>query len=72
MCLALRHLHALGVAHLDVKPDNIYTLGGEDSEREGPRQYKLGDFGQAARLSRRGGWAVNEGDSRWVGNAGVG
>ena len=41
----LTHLHGLGIAHLDVKPDNIffcYCASG--------RQFKLGDFGQAKRL----------------------
>ena len=43
MAEALLHLHARGIAHLDVKPDNIYTTP------EGA--YKLGDFGLACPCS---------------------
>lgn len=53
MAEALHHLHERGIAHLDLKPDNIYVLNGE---------YKLGDFGRAAQLSASIG--VEEGDSR--------
>ena len=43
---ALQHMHALGVYHGDVKPENVLVLGGEA---------RLADFGGAAftRLSRR-------------------
>ena len=37
MASALQHLHSRGIAHMDVKPDNIYST--EDG------QFKLGDFG---------------------------
>ena len=57
MAEALQHLHARGIAHLDVKPDNIYTTPGG--------AYKLGDFGLAC---PRGGvthtLSPEEGDSR--------
>lgn len=60
MAEALQHLHARGIAHLDVKPDNIYTT------RDGA--YKLGDFGLAC---PRGGvthtLSPEEGDSRCAG-----
>ena len=42
---ALRTCHARGVAHLDVKPQNVF-VGGEGT-------YKLGDFGCAVRVTRR-------------------
>ena len=57
MAEALQHLHARGIAHLDVKPDNIYTTP--------DGAYKLGDFGLAC---PRGGvthtLSPEEGDSR--------
>lgn len=62
MADALQHLHARAIAHLDVKPDNIYTTPAG--------AFKLGDFGLA---TPRGGGAVaectlspDEGDSRCV------
>lgn len=68
MCLALAHLHAHGVAHLDVKPDNIYTVesmeGCGSGSGEGLLVCKLGDFGQATRLDCPRAAVVNEGDSR--------
>ena len=57
MCGALRHLHALGVAHLDIKPSNIVL----SSASAGPPplshiqppavQYKLLDYGLLTPLS---------------------
>lgn len=44
MLLGLQHVHGAGVAHRDVKPDNI-LFGGE-----GGATAKLGDFGMATRL----------------------
>ena len=55
---ALHHLHGLGIAHMDIKPDNIYTA----NDRE--NVYKLGDFGLATRMPVRPGVDVQEGDSR--------
>lgn len=52
MAEALQHIHARGIAHLDLKPDNIYVSAGA---------YKLGDFGRAVRTDSVG---VEEGDSR--------
>ncbi|GAQ82430.1 Cyclin-dependent kinase WEE1 [Klebsormidium nitens] len=54
MAEALQHLHARGIAHLDLKPDNIYVSDGS---------YKLGDFGRAVRADSVG---VEEGDSRYM------
>ena len=53
---ALHHLHARGIMHMDVKPDNIYTCGGVT--------YKLGDFGLATCRGASGHVQLQEGDSR--------
>ena len=57
MAEALQHLHARGIVHMDVKPDNIYTT------EQGT--FKLGDFGLATCRSCRPDVALEEGDSRW-------
>ncbi len=57
---ALQHLHARGIVHMDVKPDNIYTT------KQGI--YKLGDFGLATCRSLQRNVALEEGDSRWAAN----
>lgn len=55
---ALQHLHQHGMAHLDVKPDNIYTDSHSDS-------VKLGDFGLATPLNHHNlSLEFSEGDSR--------
>lgn len=64
MCLALQHLHSHGVAHLDVKPDNIYTVGSADNGDQ--LLVKLGDFGQATRFKGSAPKVVDEGDSRYL------
>ncbi|KAI3849897.1 hypothetical protein MKW98_026811 [Papaver atlanticum] len=43
IALALMFIHERGIAHLDVKPDNIYVKNGV---------YKLGDFGVAILLDK--------------------
>lgn len=52
---ALDFIHKHGVAHLDVKPENIYVRDGT---------YKLGDFGRATLLN--GTLHVEEGDARYM------
>ncbi|KAI3432278.1 hypothetical protein D9Q98_003838 [Chlorella vulgaris] len=82
MAAALAHLHRSGVAHMDVKPDNIYlqepseeemaaaAAGGGGGDCGGTTcpgtRYKLGDFGQATRLDLQTPAAVDEGDSRYL------
>lgn len=52
---ALRFIHERGIAHLDVKPDNIYVKNGV---------YKLGDFGCATLLDTS--LPIEEGDARYM------
>ncbi|XVF21923.1 hypothetical protein REPUB_Repub12eG0130800 [Reevesia pubescens] len=52
---ALQFIHERGIAHLDVKPDNIYVKNGI---------YKLGDFGCATLLNKS--LPIEEGDARYM------
>ncbi|XP_021775445.1 wee1-like protein kinase [Chenopodium quinoa] len=52
---ALQYIHAGGIAHLDVKPENIYVKNGS---------YKLGDFGCATLLDNS--LPIEEGDARYM------
>ncbi|KAL7198916.1 hypothetical protein ACSBR2_021249 [Camellia fascicularis] len=52
---ALQFIHEKGIAHLDVKPDNIYIKNGV---------YKLGDFGCATLLDST--LPIEEGDARYM------
>ncbi|KAL6527614.1 Mitosis inhibitor protein kinase wee1 [Orobanche minor] len=52
---ALQFIHSRGIAHLDVKPENIYVKSGV---------YKLGDFGCATLIDRS--LPVEEGDARYM------
>ncbi|WJX79737.1 Mitosis inhibitor protein kinase wee1 [Trifolium repens] len=52
---ALRFMHGKGIAHLDVKPDNIYFKNGV---------YKLGDFGCATLIDSS--LPIEEGDARYM------
>lgn len=55
ICKGLGFIHERGIAHLDVKPDNIYVRNGV---------YKLGDFGCATLIDRS--LAIEDGDSRYM------
>ncbi|KAJ6795663.1 wee1-like protein kinase [Iris pallida] len=52
---ALQFMHGRGIAHLDVKPENIYIKNGI---------YKLGDFGCATLIDRS--LPIEEGDARYM------
>lgn len=52
---ALQFIHERGIAHLDVKPDNIYVKNGV---------YKLGDFGCATLVNKS--LHIEEGDARYM------
>eukprot|EP00803_Ostreobium_quekettii_P000534 evm.model.scf_2190.2 EVM.evm.TU.scf_2190.2 scf_2190:5511-13142(-) len=58
MASALECCHSKGIAHLDIKPDNIYHACDDNGV------YKLGDFGIASRLDGR--LFAEEGDSRYL------
>lgn len=51
----MQFIHERGIAHLDVKPDNVYVKNGI---------YKLGDFGCATLLDRS--LPIEEGDARYM------
>ncbi|OVA04326.1 Protein kinase domain [Macleaya cordata] len=55
IAMALKFIHERGIAHLDVKPDNIYVKNGA---------YKLGDFGCATLIDRS--LPIEEGDARYM------
>ncbi|CAN6237074.1 unnamed protein product [Urochloa humidicola] len=55
ICEGLDFIHEHGIAHLDVKPDNIYVRNGV---------YKLGDFGCATLINSS--LAIEDGDSRYM------
>lgn len=52
---ALKFIHERGIAHLDVKPENIYVKHGV---------YKLGDFGCATLINKS--LPIEEGDARYM------
>lgn len=52
---ALQFIHKKGIAHLDVKPENIYVKNGV---------YKLGDFGCATLLDNS--LPIGEGDAHYM------
>ncbi|KAG0462999.1 hypothetical protein HPP92_021475 [Vanilla planifolia] len=52
---ALHFMHEQGIAHMDVKPENIYVKNGV---------YKLGDFGCAILINKS--LPIEEGDSRYM------
>lgn len=54
ICLALEFIHKNGIAHLDIKPENIFIKND---------RFKLGDFGLVSKISSHD---VEEGDSRYM------
>lgn len=52
----LRHIHAHGVLHMDIKPENMFL--------DSSGTFKLGDFGLAISLCSESSW--EEGDGRYV------
>ena len=63
---ALRHLHRLGMAHLDVKPDNILVLSPSPPIPLSPPLYKLIDYGLMHPLSSHPQSLSSIGDRRYV------
>ena len=54
--LALQHMHARNMVHMDVKPDNIYIVD--------ETMYKLGDLGLATSSCSGNCNRIEEGDAR--------
>ncbi|KII74438.1 Wee1-like protein kinase 2 [Thelohanellus kitauei] len=70
---ALHHIHAQGIIHYDIKPDNIFTVDFNlctDNNNSSPNLpqmiYKIGDFGQCF-IPGLLNIEVCEGDSRYIG-----
>jgi len=66
LALALKYLHAQGVAHLDLKPSNILLTSGKRPV------LKLADFGLAFRLPGAAAVAVDDGQRDGDAHSGVG
>ncbi|KAF6003677.1 Mitosis inhibitor protein kinase wee1 [Cyanidiococcus yangmingshanensis] len=65
---ALAHCHARGIAHMDVKPENILLSQGRlqvNRPSEEDERFKLGDFGLACRVDGSD-FNGSEGDSRYL------
>eukprot|EP00889_Picochlorum_renovo_P005593 jgi/Picre1/32623/NNA_007969.t1 len=56
---ALKHLHAHGIAHMDIKPSNIIIVRKDGDDKDPmellPGEIKIGDFGLATNCQPRGG-----------------
>lgn len=72
---ALKHLHAHGIAHMDIKPSNIIIVRKDGDEKDpmdlSPGEIKIGDFGLATNCQPLGAAAVQamtvqEGDACYL------
>jgi len=63
MAAGLKELHAHGLAHLDVKPENVLTIGNAETTSQ---VYKLADLGLVTASTRSSGDDAEEGDCRYV------
>ncbi len=62
MAAGLKHMHDLGLAHMDIKPENIYRAAPSVPNTTSGALYKIGDFGLAT--PKDGSGRFIEGDAR--------
>ena len=64
---ALAFMHANGLVHLDVKPENLLSLSSGNADGAAPlHHYRLGDFGLACRSSEGDSPLLSVGDKRYL------
>jgi serine/threonine protein kinase len=60
----INHMHSLGIAHCDIKSDNIFVEINNDRNAAHPYEFVLGDFDSVAPMGSIG--DLKGGDLRWT------